>query len=93
MIPWAIPRMLSWSASFTTGTTRPCWFRSTAIPRLTYGCSVMVLASTSIEELTVGNARSASTTARETKGRYDSEEPVSFLNRSLCLARTLSTLS
>ena len=69
VIPWAIPRMLSWSASLTTGTTRPCWSRSTAIPRLTYGCSVMVLASTSIEELTVGNARSASTTARETKGR------------------------
>src|SRR3954470_24668572 len=31
--------------------------------------------------------------ARLTNGRYDSDEPVSFLNRSLCLARTRSTLS
>src|SRR6476620_7000922 len=53
----------------------------------------MVLASMSIEELTVGNARSASIVARETNGRYDSDAPVSFLNRSLCLTRTFSTLS
>src|SRR3954463_418413 len=63
------------------------------MPRLTYGCSVIVFASMSIEELTVGWARSASTAARETNGRYDREDPVSFLNRSLCLARTRSTLS
>ena len=50
------------------------------MPRLTYGCRVMVLASMSIEELTVGNARSASIIALETNGRYDSEAPVSFLN-------------
>src|SRR5688500_15382378 len=63
------------------------------MPRLTYGCRVIVFASMSIEELTVGWARSASTAARETKGRYESDDPVSFLNRSLCLARTRSTLS
>ena len=39
------------------------------MPRFTYGCRVIVLASMSIEELTVGNARSASITARETNGR------------------------
>ena len=50
----------------------------------------MVLASMSIEELTVGNARSASTTARETNGRYDSEdaglllEPVLVLRPAPC---------
>ena len=38
----AMPRMFSPSASRTTGTTRPCWSRSTAMPRLTYGCSVIV---------------------------------------------------
>src|SRR6478735_11671445 len=53
----------------------------------------MVLASMSIEELTVGNARSASIVARETNGRYDSDAPVSFLKTSLNLRRTLSTLS
>src|SRR6476661_10586449 len=63
------------------------------MPRFTYGCSVMVLASMSIEELTVGKARSASMTALDTNGRYDSEAPVSFLNWSLNLRRTLSTLS
>src|SRR6476469_1692816 len=53
----------------------------------------MVLASISIEELTVGKARSASTTALETKGRYDNDAPVSFLKVSLNFRRTLSTLS
>src|SRR3954452_5368116 len=47
----------------------------------------------SIEELTVGCARSASTTARATNGRYDSDEPVSALNLFLSCCRTRSTLS
>src|SRR6476620_9422880 len=89
----AMPRMFSESASLTTGTTRPCWSRSTAMPRFTYGCSVIVLASMSIEELTVGNARSASMVALDTNGRYDRDAPVSFLNWSLNFRRTLSTLS
>src|SRR5215207_5932429 len=51
---FAMPRIFIASASFTTGTTNPCSSRSTAMPRLTYGCMVMVLAAMSMDALTDG---------------------------------------
>ena len=86
VMPLAMPRMFSPSASRSTGTTRPCWSRSTAMPRLTYGCRVIVLASMSIEELTVGKARSASTDGPGDERQVGQRRPGLLLEPVLVLA-------
>ena len=87
----ATPRNVTSSARWMTGTMRPSWDRSTAIPRFTSAWTSSDSSTT--DAFSKGKSRNASMVARATKGRYVSAKPSSALKRSPQALRTRSTLS